>query len=274
MWRDLTGADESDSVHLADWPEARADLVDPGLEEGMALARRLSSLGRAARAEAGVKVRQPLARALVYLPPGSPVPPPGVVEDELNVDRVEVTDELGDVLAYELVPNFKLLGPRIGKRVQALRAAMASVDAATAAAELSAGRPVVVQLEDGPLELASEEVELRVRAQPGFAVSRDAAEVLALDLTLDDDLVRRGLVREVIRNVQDLRKATGLEVSDWIHLYLVGLDDLEPFFEEIGREVLARSVSTGPPPGGAEGTVIELDVGDGVRTATIWVVKA
>ena len=188
MWRDLTGAAESDSVHLADWPEAATDLVDPGLEEGMALARRLSSLGRAARAEAGVKVRQPLARALVYLPPGSPAPPPGIVEDELNVDRVEVTDELGDVLAYELVPNFKLLGPRIGKRVQALRAAMASVDAATAAAELSAGRPVVVPLDDGPLELAPEEVELRVRAQPGFAVSRDAAEVLALDLTLDEDL--------------------------------------------------------------------------------------
>jgi isoleucyl-tRNA synthetase len=274
MWRDLTGADESDSVHLADWPEAAVHLVDPGLEEGMALARRLSSLGRAARAEAGVKVRQPLARALVYLPPGSPVPPPGVVEDELNVDRVEVIDELGDVLAYELVPNFKLLGPRIGKRVQALRAAMASVDAATAAAELSAGRPVVVPLDDGPLELAPEEVELRVRAQPGFAVSRDAAEVLALDLTLDEDLVRRGLVREVIRNVQDLRKASGFEVSDWIHLYLVGLDDLEPFFESIGREVLARTMSTGPPFGGDDGTDIELEIGDGVRSASIWVAKA
>ena len=89
MWRDLTGAEESDSVHLADWPEADAALVDADLEAGMALARRLSSLGRAARSEAGVKVRQPLARALVYLPPGSPTPPAGVVEDELNVDRVE-----------------------------------------------------------------------------------------------------------------------------------------------------------------------------------------
>ncbi|HEY4928054.1 MAG TPA: isoleucine--tRNA ligase [Acidimicrobiales bacterium] len=274
MWRDLTGADESDSVHLADWPTTTADLVDRDLEEGMALARRLSSLGRAARAEAGVKVRQPLARALVFLPPGSPVPPPGIVEDELNVDRVEVTDELGDVLAYELVPNFKLLGPRIGKRVQALRAAMATVDAAAAAADLAAGRPVVVPLDDGPLELAPEEVELRVRAQPGFAVSRDAAEVLALDLALDEDLVRRGLVREVIRNVQDLRKASGLEVSDWIHLYLEGLDELEPFFGSIGREVLARSVSIGPPPGGGEGTVVELDTGGSVRIATIWVVKA
>jgi isoleucyl-tRNA synthetase len=274
MWRDLTGASESDSVHLANWPEADLSLIDPGLEAGMALARRLSSLGRAARAEAGVKVRQPLARALVYLPPGSPMPPPGVVEDELNVDRVEVTEELGEVLAYELVPNFKLLGPRIGKRVQELRAAMISVDGVAAAADLAAGRPVTVELADGPLELSAEEVELRVRAQPGFAVSRDGAEVLALDLTLDDDLRRRGLAREVVRNVQDLRKETGLEVSETIHLHLVGLDDLVPLFDGVAREVLAVDVVTEPPAGAGDGTVIELDDGASARSATIWVVKA
>jgi isoleucyl-tRNA synthetase len=196
------------------------------------------------------------------------------VEDELNVDRVEATDELGDVLAYELVPNFKLLGPRLGSHVQELRAAMALVDGAMAAVELAAGRPVVVPMADGPLELSAEEIELRVRAQPGFAVSRDGAEVLALDLALDEGLRRRGLVREVIRNVQDLRKLSGLEVSDTIHLHLEDLEDLEPFFDVIGREVLARTVSTGPPAGGGAGTVIELDAGEGVRTASIWIEKA
>ncbi len=274
MWRDLTGADEDDSVHLADWPAADASAADPSLEAGMALARRLTSLGRAARSEAGIKVRQPLARALVYLPPGSPAPPAGVVEDELNVDLVEVTDELGDVLAYELLPNFKLLGPRIGKRVQALRAAMATVDGAEAAADLAAGRPVVVVLEDGPVELGAEEVELRVHAQPGFAVSRDGAEVVALGLALDDDLRRRGLAREVIRNIQDLRKSTGLEVSDWIYLVVVGLDDLAPQFDGIAREVLARSISTEPPNGGEPGTILEIDDGERVRQVTAWVLKA
>ena len=223
MWRDLTDAADADSVHLSDWPAPRPDALDPALDESMALARRLSSLGRAARAEAGIKVRQPLARALVYLPPGSPTPPAGVVEDELNVDVVEVTADLGDVLAYELVPNFKLLGPRIGARVQQLRAAMGSVDGVAAAAALAAGRPVVVDLPDGAVELSSDEVELRVRAQPGFAVSRDGAEVVALDLTIDDQLRRRGLARDVIRHVQEMRKTAGLEVSDWIHLHLVCL---------------------------------------------------
>ncbi len=276
MWRDLTGAAENDSVHLADWPTPDTGAFDPGLEEGMALARRLSSLGRAARAEAGIKVRQPLSRALVYLPPGSPVPPPGVVEDELNVDEVEVTSELGDVLAYELVPNYKLLGPRLKDRVQALRAAMGTVDGIAAAADLAAGRPVVVDLDGGPVELVGDEVELRVQAQSGFAVSRDGAEVVALDLTLDDDLRRRGLAREVIRHVQDVRKATGLDVSDWIHLTLVGLEDLAPMFGSIAREVLARSVSTSPPkdPDAGPGTRLEIDAGETVREATVWVVKA
>jgi isoleucyl-tRNA synthetase len=196
------------------------------------------------------------------------------VEDELNVDVVEVTGELGDVLAYELVPNFKLLGPRLKEKVQQLRAAMSSVDGAAAAAELAAGRPVVVHTEDGPVELSGDEIELRVRGQAGFVVSRDGAEVVALDLALDDDLRRRGLAREVIRNVQDLRKAIGLEVSDWIHLRLVGLDDLAPLFEPIGREVLARSVVTTPPEDGGEGTLLELDDGETVRATRIWVVKA
>ena len=274
MWRDLTGAGVSDSVHLLDWPEVDASLIDADLEASMALARRLSSLGRAARAEASMKVRQPLARALVYLPPGSPSLPAGVVEDELNVDRVEATDELGDVLAYELVPNYKLLGPRIGKQVQELRGAMASVDGAAAAAEMAAGRPVVVPLADGPLELSADEIELRVRAQAGFAVSRDGAELLALDLALDDDLRSRGLAREVIRHVQDLRKASGLEVSDWIDLHLVGLDDLADQFEAIGREVLARSVTPQAPASGVEGANLDLDDGDSGRQARAWVVKA
>jgi isoleucyl-tRNA synthetase len=274
MWRDLTGAAADGSVHLADWPDADHHALDPALDAGMAVARRLSSLGRAARAEAGVKVRQPLARALVYLPPGSPTPPPGVVEDELNVDVVEVTDELGDVLAYELVPNYKLLGARLRERVQPLRAAMRTVDGVTAAADLAAGRPVVVQLDDGPVELVGEEIELRVQAQSGFAVSRDGAEVVALDLGLDDDLRLRGLAREVIRHVQDLRKASGLEVSDWINLYLVGLDELQPMAETIGREVLARSVSFSAPEGAGPGTTLQIDAGDSVREATAWVVKA
>ena len=136
---------------------------------------------------------------------------------------------------------------------------------------------MAVDLADGPVELSGDDVELRVRAQPGFAVSRDGAEVVALDLAIDDDLRRRGLAREVIRHVQEMRKAIGLEVSDWIHLHLVGLDDLADLF---ARSSAARSWpapwSTTPPDGADAGTgaTIELDDGGPVRSATVWVVKA
>jgi isoleucyl-tRNA synthetase len=219
-------------------------------------------------------VRQPLARALVHLPPGGAPLPDGVVEDELNVDAVELIDREGEIVDYELVPNFKVLGPRLGPRVQQLRSALTSVDGPAAAADLAAGRPVVVLLDDGTVELDGTEVELRVRAQPGFAVSRDGVEVVALDLTLDDDLRRRGLAREVIRHIQDVRKSKGLDVSDWIHLHVVGLDDLAGMFELIGREVLARTVIASAPGGDDPGTVVELEDGSEGRTATVWVWRA
>ena len=133
---------------------------------------------------------------------------------------------------------------------------------------------MVVDVDGSPIELSGDEVELRVRAQAGFAVSRDGAEVVALDLALDDDLRRRGLAREVIRHVQDLRKATGLEVSDWIHLHVAGLDDLGPLFDLIGREVLARSVTPAAPEDPGGGATFELDDGESARQVTIWVVKA
>ncbi len=272
-WRALTDALEDASVHLADWPAVdpagERDLLDPELEREMALARRLSSLGRAARAEAGVKVRQPLARALVFLPPGSPSLLPGVVEDELNVDAVEVVKELGEVLRFELVPNFKVLGPRLGPSVKELRGALGRLDSAAVAAALESGNPVTVELSGGPVELGPGDVELRARSQPGFAVSREGGEVVALDLTVSDELRGRGLARDVVRLVQDLRKSLGLEVSDRIDLWLDGVDELAPWSEAICREVLATSLTWGP---GKEGEGVALDL-DGHPGARAWVVR-
>ena len=200
----------------------------------MAVARRLVSLGRAARAEAGVKVRQPLRRALIFLAPGAPRPPAGIVEDELNVDRLEYGSELSDVLTYELVPNFRTVGPRLGEAVKELRAALAGLDPIAVAAALEAGAPG----RRDPLERrrrarAPRTLELRVRAEGGFAISRDGAEVVALDLELTDDLRRRGLLRDLVRQVQDLRKSSGFDVADRIALYLTGCDDLATGFDEL-----------------------------------------
>ncbi len=127
LYAELFDVAETDSVHLVDWPRAEPERRNVELEESMAVARRLTSLGRAARAEAGVKVRQPLARALVFLPLLSPMPPSGVVEDELNVDHLEYATDLANVLTFELVPNFRTVGPRLGEAVKELKPALAAL---------------------------------------------------------------------------------------------------------------------------------------------------
>jgi isoleucyl-tRNA synthetase len=259
MWRQLTAAGEDESVHLADWPAADVAGVapDPPLEAQMGLARRLTSLGRAARSEASVKVRQPLKRALVFLPADAPAILRDIVADELNVDEIDTAEELSEVLRFELVANFRTLGPRLGDLVKELKPALAALDGVVAAAALEEGRSVTVTLGGQPVELSPDDLTLRVRGQQGFAVSREGGEVVALDLNLDEGLRKRGLSRDVVRLVQDLRKASGLEVSDRIRLHVVGLDVIAEFFDFIAREVLAVEIVAGPAEG--DGTVLELD---------------
>jgi isoleucyl-tRNA synthetase len=272
MWRALCGADETQSVHLADWPGGGEAPIDPELEAQMALARRLTSLGRAARGEAGIKVRQPLSRALVFLPPGAPAILHDIVAEELNVDEIDLADELSDVLEFELSPNFATLGSRLRDQVKHVRPALGALDGAEAAATLEAGHSITLDLPGGSVELSPEDVQLRVRGQQGFAVSREGGEVVALDLTLNDALRHRGLAREVVRLVQDLRKNSGLDVSDRIHLNLEGLDMIREHFDYIAREVLAVSMATGP--GDGDGTPLELETDEGSVPAQAWLRKA
>jgi isoleucyl-tRNA synthetase len=269
LYRELFDVVANDSVHLVDWPAANPAHRDVALEKSMVVARSLTSLGRAARAEAGVKVRQPLARALVFLPLGSPMPPAGVVEDELNVDLLEFGTELADVLTFELVPNFRTVGPRLGEAVKELKQALGALDSVAAAEALEGGGSISVTLSTGTYELGGEDIELRVKGQGGYAVSRDGGEVIALDLSLDEGLVRRGYLREIVRQVQDLRKNSGLDVSDRIVLHVTGIDDLSEGFATLASEVLAVEVVSGE--GSGEGTALELDDG---REAKAWVTKA
>jgi isoleucyl-tRNA synthetase len=268
LYRELFDVDEQASVHLVDWPVARLERRNVSLEASMDVARGLTSLGRAARAEAGIKVRQPLARALVFLPPGAPMPPAGVVEDELNVDVLEYGSELADVLTFELVPNFRMVGPRLGEAVKELKPALSKLDSVASAATLEAGGAIKVTLSTGTFELSGEDLELRVKSQGGFAVSRDGGEVIALDLTLNDDLLRRGYLRDVVRQVQDLRKNSGFDVSDRIILHVTGIEDLSDGFATLASEVLASEVIVGRGLG--DGTALELDDG---RDARAWVAR-
>jgi isoleucyl-tRNA synthetase len=153
--------------------------------------------------------------------------------------------------------------------VKELKPALASLDSVAAAETLESGGSISVWLSSGTFELAADEIELRVKGQDGYAVSRDGGEVIALDLTLTDELRRRGFLRDVIRQVQDLRKNSGLDVADRIVLHVSGIDDLADGFTMLASEVLAVEIITGT--GWGEGTVLELDDD---RDARAWVAKA
>ena len=269
LYSELFDVAPTDSVHLADWPAAVLERRDVTLETSMDVARRLTSLGRGARAEAGVKVRQPLARALVFLAPGSMMPPEGVVEDELNVDVLEYGSNIADVLSFELVPNFRTVGPRLGEAVKELKPALAAIDSVAAADALEAGHSITVTLSTGSFMLSGDDIELRVKGQSGYAVSRAGGEVIALDLTMNDELRRRGYLRDVVRQIQDLRKNSGLDVSDRILLFVTGIDDLRSGFDLLGAEVLAVSVTSGE--GSGDATPLLLDDN---RDAKAWIEKA
>ena len=283
MWRDLTDAAERDSVHLADWPALGAEAIDPDARGGDGPGPP-ALLARPGGPGGGGDQGAPATGPGPGLPAsGQPDAAAGGGRGRAQRGRGGGHRRAGRRARLRAGAQLQAAGtPARVPRSSSSGRPWARWTARPRPPALAAGRPVVVELADGPVELGGDEVELRVRAQPGFAVSRDGAEVVALDLALDDDLRRRGLAREVIRNVQELRKAAGLEVSDWIHLHLVGLDELEPLFEAIGREVLARTIATAPPEGGGGGATFEVDERrhdgagrDGAgRRVEAWVVKA
>ncbi len=239
---DARPANGRTSVHLEDWPVADPAALDPALEAAMAEARRVVSLGRAARAEARVKVRQPLRRALVVAPPGRQPLLREIVAEELNVDEVLEAEGLAAVLDVSLVPNFRLLGPRLGAKVAGVREALGRLDARVAAESLEAGQALTVQLDGDMVSLEPGEVEIRVQPRAGFAVSREGREAVALDLALDDELRHRGLVRDLLRQLQEARRSAGLAVSDRVDVWLGGLDGLGGDAALLGSELLAVAV--------------------------------
>jgi isoleucyl-tRNA synthetase len=250
LWRGLVAeldASAPDSVHLADYPHADPTALDPGLDEAMASIRQIVALGRAARTDAKVRVRQPLPTAVVHVP-GDParlrelLP---LVAEELNVRDVAFASTEGELAGWRAKPHFRALGPRLGTRVKDVAAAL-EADDGSLAGELAAGRPVTLDLNGGEIVVGPEEVELVREVREGWRLASDGTTAVALDLTLDDDLRAEGLARELIRAIQDARRDAGLEITDRIDVVL-DTDDatrrrIEPFADLIAGETLAASL--------------------------------
>jgi isoleucyl-tRNA synthetase len=252
VWSALfAGQDElPDSVHLAAWPKVDGSLVDAGLGSQMALVRRLVDLGRQARAESKVKTRQPLGRAMVSAQGWQSLPAAlqELVSAELNVVTLEPL--AGDLVDVSAKANFRALGKRFGKGVQAVAAAVAAADATALAAGLRDGTATVL-VDGDSVALSPEEVVVTETPRTGWAVASAAGETVALDLEITPELRRAGLVREAVRLVQDARKSSGLDVSDRIELWWQADGELAQALVEgsarLADEVLAVEVTAGVP---------------------------
>ncbi len=255
VWQDLVVAavpGAPASVHLAAWPSVDETHRDDALIASMTLTRRLVELGRSARSEAAVKTRQPLGRVLVPSSSFARLDAELLAEiaAELNVGAVESFASAGDLVDYSAKGNFRALGRRFGKDTPKVAAAIAAADAGVLAATLADAGEASVDFAGGTV-VRVDEVLITERPREGWSVVNEQGETVALDLTLTPELVRAGLVRDVVRLVQEQRKASGLDVSDRIALTWAASGPLAEALREaaevLASEVLATSVVEGEP---------------------------
>lgn len=234
IFRNLTG---KDSVHLEDWPEFDKNLINSELNNEIALLRKVVNLGHSIRAKNKLKVRQPLSRVYVASKDKNALKiiegQKSIILEELNVKDIELLNDPHSVAEETVIPNSKLLGPKYGKNVQEI------------IKTLKEGR---FDIKDAKVKvcdfiLEPEEFELSYKGKDNQGVESDGGLVVALDSALTEDLVMEGLMREVVRNVQDMRKETDYLVSDHIQLLIVSDGKMEmtvtKFADTIKAETLA-----------------------------------
>ena len=253
---------EPDSIHLCDYPEVDERLIDVQLEAGMDTVRRTVELGRAARAQAKVKLRQPLRKAVVVASDAEREAIErlaDIVASELNVKELDFVHSEGELVSYRVKPNYRSLGPRFGKKMPQVAAAVEALDAGGVAEQLESGAEVGIAIDGKEHTLTDNDINLVMEPLEGYQVEAEAGHAVALELDLDEELRREGLAREVVRAVQEARKQAGLDVSDRISLELGGDDELLEAAREhesyIAGETLANSVGYGSDGAGEKATI-------------------
>ena len=241
LYQKLTNAE---SVHLADYPLTNEALIKDDIEEPMDLVRELVSLGRGAREDAQIKVRQPLSKIIADGKYRKLIGELTVlIEEELNIKSVVFEDDLGAFMNYVLKPDFKVAGPILGKNVKLLGKALATVNPEEVVAKLEAGDSFVVQLDGESIEIKKDFIDIRISSKTGFNVQMFNNKFVILDTSLSQALLDEGYAREFISRIQQLRKSSGFEVMDRIDITWAGDDEiqsaLKKYTEFIKTETLA-----------------------------------
>jgi isoleucyl-tRNA synthetase len=270
IYRNLTGGT---SVHLADYPEYVSTMIDENVENRMDLVRNLVTLGRSAREQVRIKVRQPIQQILVdgkYEVLIADLIP--LIQEELNVKEVIFANNLSDFMNFILKPNFKTAGPVFGSKIKLLGKALESLEASTAAAALEAGESLSVDVDGEQLDIVKDYVIVSISAKEGFTVTMENNLFVILDTTLTRELLDEGLARELVSKVQQMRKSNDFEMMDRIRIYFDGDDQvtsaIQSYQEYIKIETLAESIEKTPST--ADLTKVNLNDHDtGVRIERI-----
>ncbi len=237
LYRDVAGAAES--VHLTEWPEHDPQRLQPHLVFEMDVVQQVVGLGRSAREASRIRVRQPLARMLISVAADDEDARAAIrkherqIVEELNIKSVEFIDRDGGgdgdagLIDYVVTPNFPVLGKRCGKRMPAIKAALALADGARIAERVNAGRNFKLEIDGVEMAFAPDEVRVQTTSAEGYACARAERLLVALDTTLNEALVVEGLAREIVRTVQDARKSAGLEIADRITLAVCGSENVQ-----------------------------------------------
>ena len=256
LYLDLGG--QSESVHYVLMPGADASVIDPELEERMALAQQATSMVLALRKKVGIPVRQPLAKMLVPVISDAVRARLEAVKDliltEVNVKEMEFVTDTTGILTKKIKPNFKTLGKVYGARMKEIAAAFGSLDQATITAiqnAETAGDAYTLALPGGDVVLNPGDYQISSEDMPGWLVASEGALTIALDVELTDDLRREGVARELVNRIQNLRKTAGFEVTDRIDTVIYAdapeiAPALAAFGEWIGSQTLSRSVKQAP----------------------------
>ncbi len=254
-----------ESIHHTDWPTANAALVDEELMADMDLAIRTSSLGRSARSTSGVKLRQPLAKAMVV---ASKVERErlarlaDLVVDELNVKALDFASKTTDLVEYEIGLLPSILGKKHGPLFPRLRAAVADLDADALALAFRSGLSVDVNVDGRTITLLPEEVEVRFKSREGYAVAEERGLVVGVDVVITPSLEAEGLARDLVRRIQNARKQAGFDISDRIAITYQAGPKLAAVLVEhtdyIAAETLSVSLTEGESPEGAYVQEVDL----------------
>ncbi|HJT35212.1 MAG TPA: isoleucine--tRNA ligase [Pirellulales bacterium] len=282
IWQNLavaaTGGRCLESVHLCEFPTGDRAAIDEAHSEQMNLVREIVSLGRSARMGAKLKVRQPLAKVEVVLVHARHQAwleaHTGLIREELNVKQVEFIPRADQYITYTVLPDLKRLGPRLGKRLPAIKQALASADAAALLARLEADSQATLDLPDGPVTLDAQDVQVRLQAKPGWAAAQGALAVVVVSTDLTEELVIEGLARELIHAIQNRRKEIGCQYTDRVAVTVVtGSPEvrraINDFADYIKAETLATELSIASTAAG----LVEVDLG-GHRAAISVIVVA